>query len=372
MTAHKRRDRNTWDYFLELDRGPDGKRRRAHGTGYPTKRAALAAENEHRARLNQGLLPEAETATVGEYLAFWLRQVEPPTIERSTHIRYEQLLRLHAAPISQKRLLALRPLDVQALYKRVEAAGLSARTAEQLHAVLHKAFGQAVRWQYLARNPADAVEKPRPQRPDLRVPKIHEIRLLLAKGDETPFGRIYRLSALTGLREGELIALHWSEVDFEHSLLIVKRNARRFKGEGVVMKDTKSHRWRGVALSTTAITLLQEQREAQLVEMMAEAADYAHDDLVFADALGRPFDPTRVGRVWRDKVARPMGLEGVRLHNVRHAHASALMAMGVNPKVISERLGHYSTAFTQDVYGHVAPTLQADAAEAFDELLRGV
>lgn len=102
-----------------------------------------------------------------------------------------------------------------------------------------------------------------------------------------------------------------------------------------------------------------------MLEQLAEDRDYQHNGRVFADALGRLIDPNQVGKVWRRDVARPLGLEGIRVHDLRHAHASALLAMGVNTKIVTERLGHHSTAFAQDVYGHVMPTMQSDAAEAF-------
>lgn len=373
MAVKKRKDRGYWEFVFDLEKGPDDKRRQVKKGGYATKRLAEEAEAEERGRQNLGLAIASEKLTVREYLAGWMEHKKPPRLEESTWLRYEQLLRLHLLPmLGSTELRKLRPRAIQACYAAMEKKGLSARTALQAHAILHGALDQAVRWEYIGHNVADAVERPKAEDPVLHMPTPAEVRALLEKGDETRFGLIYRFSLSCGLRQGEVVALSWQQVDMELAQVTISRGARRFKGRGMVIKGTKGNRARSLALSKRAMEMLQLQKRRQAEEKMRERLDYANLGLVFADPLGRTLNADTVRRVWQREVAGPLGLADVRLHDLRHRHLSTLMAMAESPKMISERAGHSSTSFTQDVYGHLRVEEQREAVERFEEAIFGV
>lgn len=372
MSVRKRRERGFWEYNIALPRGLDGKQRRARRGGYKTRALAEAAEAAERMRLAQdGEIPfDEERLTVAGYMRRWLDAMKPPRLAPSGYQRYEELTRLHINPaIGQIELRKLRPLDVQGCLTAVTAKGLSPTTAVRVYTCLHAAINQAVRWQLVARNVADNVDKPHKARVELYVPTLEETKRLLMRADATRFSLIYWLAALTGCREGELLALRWRDVDLAGQLATIRGSARRLTGQGVVLQDTKNHRARAVRLPLEAVLLLKAQRERQ-ADAIAGDEDYAGHGLVFADALGQPLDGTWVGRVWREKVAKAEALPSVRVHDLRHFHVSYLLSKGISPKVIAERVGHQSAGFTMDVYGHATAAAQAEAAEVMGEGLR--
>jgi integrase len=366
VTVRRRRDRGFWEYSFYVD----GNRYRVGG--WLTKREAEDAEAEARAKHVGGVAVLGRDVATGDYLAKWLETRRPPELVASTWQRYEELCRLYLRPaLGKVPLRRLRPLDVQAALASIRGQGRAPRTVQQAYAVLHAALEAAVRWQLVARNVAAVIDKPKISRPQLTVPTIEETKALLQRAESTRFGLIYWLAALTGCREGELLALRWRNVDFAGGVMRVEGTARRYTGQGVQLQpDTKGHRARAVAIGGAAVGLLHLQRERQAADKKKWTDDYDDHGLVFANELGGPLDGTWVGRVWRRKVAEPAGMGAVRVHDLRHAHVSYLLGKGFSPKLVADRVGHVSAGFTMDTYGHIGPTLQAEAAEAVGEALR--
>src|SRR6266496_886883 len=226
----------------------------------------------------------------------------------------------------------------------------------------------AERWQLLSRNPADAVDAPRPQRYEIAAQGPDDLKRLLDSADQTRYGPLVSVALLTGLRMGELFGLRWLDVDLDNGVLRVQQTCQWLSGEGFIFRQPKSHRsTRPVALSPDTVEILRGRRVSYLEERLAAGTAYEDNGLVFADALGRPLHPHTVWDGWR-RIVKATGLPRLRFHDLRHAHASLLMAQGVHPKIVSERLGHSSVSITLDISSHVAPNLQADAAAGLDTL----
>lgn len=227
-----------------------------------------------------------------------------------------------------------------------------------------------MKWQLLGRNPADAVESPRPLRHEIAAVPPDDLRRLLDAGDQTNFGPLVTVALLTGLRAGELLGLRWQDVDFDNGVLRVQQTCQWLSGEGFIFRQPKSHRsTRPVALTPGTVEILRRVRVKQLEERLAAGTAYEDQGLVFTDALGRPIHPSTLRQTWLG-IVKAAGMERLRFHDLRHAHASLLMAQGVHPKIVSERLGHSSVSITLDIYSHVAPGLQAEAAAGLDALLQ--
>jgi integrase len=197
-----------------------------------------------------------------------------------------------------------------------------------------------------------------------------DVRRLFAAADETELGPFVRLAVLTGLRRGELLGLPWHDVDLEGGMLHVTQTAQRLRQQGIVFGPPKTDRSRrAVALSAEAVAVLRMQRRRQAEKRLLVGSAYRDDlGLVFATAIGTPLEPGNVLRTWY-RVRTAAGLPTLRIHDLRHAHATLMLAGGVHPKVVSERLGHGSVTVTLDTYSHVLPGLQAAAAERLDAIL---
>lgn len=309
--------------------------------------------------------------TVGGYLVGWLAHVRG-RVRRVTFEGYECLLRCHALPaLEAVELAELTPLRLQQLYGDLLAGGdsrpsLSGGTVLNLHLVLNQAFAQAVRWQLLAANPAAGVQPPRPKRSQrLAVdPELAE-RLL-----EATAGTVYELpcalALATGMRRGEILGLRWSDVGPDYAILQVMRTLQPSQ-QGLVYEPPKTARSRrSVLLPEFVRPYLKRQREAQAVRRDSTGG-WREEGLVIDRGDGRALNPDTLSSGWARHL-RNKRLPHVRFHDLRHAHATLLLLQGVHPKIVSERLGHASVGITLDTYSHVLPSLQSQAADAFDTL----
>jgi len=166
-----------------------------------------------------------------------------------------------------------------------------------------------------------------------------------------------------------LLGLKWTDVDFILSQIYVNRSLHHLKDGSYVFTEPKSAKSRRtIALPPSAILLLKEHKEKQMLERAMLGVPLKVDDLVFSTPEGKPLRPNTVTRAWTTLAARA-GLKVIRLHDARHSHASLMLKQGIHPKIVQERLGHASIQMTLDTYSHVAPGLQEAAAKRFDEVL---
>ncbi len=381
MRGHlRRRGPGTWAVVVELGRDPEGKRRQKWHTVHGTKADAERELTRILHELDTGLYAEPERLTVAAYLERWLTDYARANTSPRTYQRYRELIDSYITPrIGHLALTKLRPLHVQGLeadllangrQRRREGgpSGLSPRTVLHVHRVLATALRQAVRWQMIPRNPADAVRPPCPTRPEIHTLTEEETALLLqaAKGS-----RLYApvlLALTTGLRRGELLALRWEDVDLESGTLRVVQNLTVTQ-EGLVFKTPKTAKSRrSVALPALAVEALREHRKQQSEERLRLGPVWQDHALVFPGLDGRPWHPDLFTSGFHDLTLRA-GLR-VRLHDLRHTHATQLLKAGIHPKVVSERLGHSTIGITLDIYSHVLPGMQEEAATRTDLALR--
>ena len=262
-----------------------------------------------------------------------------------------------------------RAIAGRAIYTKMADQGLAPRTVLRYHQVLHAALHQAIRWQLLIRNPADAVEVRSAERRQIPNLSPAEVRRLLTATDEAGIGPFVRLAVLTGLRRGELLGLTWANVDLERASLSVSQSAQRIDGQGIVFRQPKTRlSRRAVALSPEAVSLLRGHRRVQAEARLLAGPACEDRDLVFATGLGSSIEPSNLARSWR-RVRATAGMPTLTIHDLRHVHATLMLRGGVHPKVVSERLGHASVNITLDTYSHVLPGLQEAAAAKLDAIL---
>lgn len=354
----QRRGQRSWRISVELDRDPlTGRRRRIWVTVRGSKRDAEAKLAQLLLERETGIAVDPARVTVGEWLKEWLEQrrhvLRPTTFER-----YRAAVDGYLMPsLGRYRLQELRPVQIQAAYRRWLEGGLKATTVHSIHRVLAKALRDAVRLQLITRAATDATEPPAPKP---RHPAVTAETLAAAvrslDGAPQPWRALFLLILHTGLRRGEAAGLRWEDIDFERGVAkVVRTRTTTYRGEVVEGPPKTRSGERVVPLAPPVIRALREWRREQNARRLAAGPAWAGDDWVWATERG-PIRPDSI-TLWWVQHAKRHGL-GLRLHDLRHGVATLMAQSGVPPRVIAEVLGHARPSFTLDVYAQ-APDLRA-------------
>ena len=277
------------------------------------------------------------------------------------------MIRLYIAPeLGHRSLSRLAPQDLESLYGKLLAKGLSPRSVRLVHAVIHRALRQAERWSLVSRNVARLVDAPRPAAAEIRPFSPEEIRQLLTAAEGDRLGALYVLAVTSGLRQGELFGLRWADVDLDSELVRVRQQLHHTR-DGWTFTEPKTRAGRRtVAIPRIAVAAMRQHRVRQNAERLRCGPAWEDLDLVFTNETGRPCERRNLVRQSFQPLLERAGLRRVRFHDLRHSAATLLLAEGVHPKVVQERLGHASISITMDTYSHVLPTMQAEAAAKLD------
>ena len=377
--------------FLIKYTDPEGRVRLKRG--FPTRKAAADALKEILVDVKRGQYVEPAKITLEAWMADWLDGLR---LGPSTMISYRKYTRLHITPyLGAVTLDKLNGPMITAAYRKLEAtgradhkkgAGLSPRTVRYTHTILKAALKSAVQNGKILRNPADLASPPSAK--EARAPEMHfwtaaqlSTFLVWALEHRPDIAPVWRLLAYTGMRRGELLALRWREVDLDAGRLQVRRSRSgyRDKGQGMVIHEgsTKTGRGRVVDLDPETVEVLRSYRLARGALALQLVRPDAY---VVGNENGEPIHPDRFTRRFTDSVAScqkglgedgPELLPAIRLHDLRHTHASLLLGAGIPVKVVSERLGHASATITLNTYQHVLPGMQQEAAARFAALVGG-
>jgi integrase len=349
--------------------GPDGKRRYVSGK---TKEEARKALRQARGDAERGLVFDADNLKLGEYLDRWLSDSVSDTVKATTFERYEQITRLHLKPaLGRVKLKALTPAHVRGLYREKLEAGLSARTVRYIHTTLHKALKQAVMDGLIPRNATESVKPPQPCREEMCPLTPEQAKLLLKVAHETGdrLEALYVLAIHTGLRQGELLGLKWDDVDLEDGSLQVRRTLTITKNGPLFTSPKTTGSRRSVKLTSHAIEAVRHHLERQLGEIDRVGSLWSENGLMFASEMGESLNRHNLTRRSFKPLLKRAGLPQIRFHDLRHTCATLLLTRNVNPKIVSEMLGHSSIAITLDTYSHVLPNMRDQAAAAMEEAL---
>jgi integrase len=358
----------TW---VELPRDPATGKRRQKVITAPTKREVEALAVQMEAAVNNGGYTERgdEKITVAEYLHRWLDSVST-SLRPASHKVYSDLMNKHVIPyIGKVVLVRLSPMDVQRLYTERLKAGMAASRVETLHNVLHKALKQAIKWRLLTHNVTEAVDVPRATLREYTTWDVKQIARFLEVSSKDQWAALWHMAVLTGMRRGEILGLKWADLDLDRGLLAVKRTYSRGAGTAFDFGQPKtSHGRRTVVLPAALVDSLRAHRRAQLQLRLKQGSAYVDKDVVFADAEGNPVHPNTLRKHFV-KLLADAGVPPLRFHDLRHTNATLSLAAGVNPKVVSERLGHSNIGITLDTYSHVSEAMQRQAVADIDAFL---
>jgi integrase len=335
-----------------------------------TRREVDEKLTKAKADRDGGLVFDANNLRLGEYLGRWLADSVRDTVRPTTFERYEQIVRLHIRPVLGKvKLKNLTSAHVRGLYREKLDAGLSPRTVQYVHVTLHKSLKQAIADGLIPRNATEAVKPPQVRREEMRPLTAEQVQVLFEAANSHRLEALYVLAVTTGLRQGELLGLKWDDIDLEVGTLQVRRTLTTAKGGPVLSAPKTKGSRRTVRLSLTALEALRSHLERQLGEIDQADDLWRENGLIFASESGEPLSRQHVTAHRFKPLLKRAGLPEIRFHDLRHTCATLLLSKNVNPKVVSEMLGHASIAITLDTYSHVLPTMQESAAKAMEDAL---
>lgn len=328
--------------YLGAYYGPDGKRR------YVSAKTKSECERKLRAAMadaDKGLVFDAGSITVGQYLDRWLRGIEG-TIRQRTWERYEQFVRVHLKPgLGHIKLAQLNRGHLKDLYAHLDR---SPTTIRHIHAAMHKALGEAVADNLIARNVATNIKLPQPRKKEINplTPEQAKTFLEAARGDR--YEALYVLALHYGLRRGELLGLKWSDLDEPSNVLQIRRTMSESR-VGRIEEETKNGKGRRIELSQRALEALRSHRNR------VEESEY-----MFPSTTGTATNSSNLLYRSFKPLLKRAELPPIRFHDLRHTCATIRFMRGQHPKKVQEILGHASIAITLDIYSHVIPGMDDD------------
>lgn len=388
-------ERRGKSWRIRVDAGPDavtGRRRQITRTVNGTKREAQDVLARLLVELGQGRQQGSGAVTLGDVCRDWFKQAAP-SLQPNTRIEFGGIIERYLRPrsdvaadhdvlragIASMALAKLRAWDLDRFYAQLLAGGgrggraLSPATVRKVHTVLRLALGQAVRWRWLAENPALHAKPPGVPRPSPKPPPAEDARRLIevAEDLDPDWATFLRVSAALGARRGEVCALRWSAINMDAGTVAVYR-AVIVTEQGPVERDhpkTASSR-RRVAVDPGTLAALIVHRDRQLERVAACGGQLARDAYVFSAEIdgSRPWHPTIVTHRFK-RLTRRAGLEGLRLHDFRHFVATKLIAGGVDVRTVAGRLGHANPNVTLSTYAAWVPARDQEAADLIGSAL---
>jgi integrase len=356
-----------------IDAPGDGRRRQIKRNGFSTKGAAREALDALRRNLYAGKVPVPDATSTEAFAIAWLAALPAEGLEPSTVLHYSDCLKRMLPYVGAIAIQELDATDLDAAYGALRDRGLSARSIRASHIAMNKMMKEAQRLGRVADNATTTARPPRARATRAKsfdTWTLEELRRFFDVISDDEDLVIWWVLAFTGMRRGELLALRWEDLDLDAGVLGVRRAVGRGPG-GAFTKTPKSDSGqRSVELDSATVRILRDHERAQKEQRLLIGPGWRnHDGLVFTAADGSPLRPGRLTELWRMLVregAKKADVAVIRLHDLRHSHATQLLGAGVRPDVVTKRLGHSSVAFTLQTYGHV---YEGDQRAALERML---
>ena len=370
------KEKKSWKIRIELPRDINGKRKQKSYTTYGTKKDAEKFLTEKLRELDTGILIDTKKMKYSSYLDYWIKETFN-NLEITTKEGYIQKIEKHIKPnLGNLYLEDIKPLHLQNLYNKLLSSGrlngkggLSNRTVISIHRIIHSSLEQAVKWQLLIRNVAYSVEPPKAKKYKANYLTDEQTEKLLYVAQSTDIYIPIAIAIYTGARRGEILGLNWNNVNLEKGYIKIIDNLCS-TNNGLIIKQPKtSSGIRTIAISKTLIKILKIHRKKQLENKMLYGKEYKDNNMVCCYKDGHLFNPKRFSSKFNELLIK-YDLPIIRFHDLRHSHASLLVKLGVQPKEISQRLGHSNIGITMDLYSHLYDDMDRKVAEKFDRLIQ--
>jgi integrase len=376
----------TWQIILSLGRGPDGRYKQRWLRVHGTRQEAESKLTELLGQLDKGELVEPSKLTVGGYLDEWLNTTESSRAP-GTHRLYTMIINHHLKPaLGHVLLQKLNVLHIERYYTDTVNKG-SKTSAVVRHAVLVKALNDAMKKHLIQKNVASlAANKPKTVQHTSdsltnvwTAPEANSFLVTVKEDGTAQWIALFALLLDSGARKNELLGLQWRDLD--GNKLRIERQLLKCNADGTpVFAPPKRGGIRSLDLSDETVALLREHKKQQSEVKMANRLRYRDHGLMFAQSwenltskrteLGAALVPGSVNKKLA-QVCKPAHVRVINVHGLRHTCATLLLSAGVPPHVVQRRLGHKKVEMTLNLYSHVLPSMQADAASRLASLLHG-
>ena len=327
--------------------------------------------------IDEGTYSDASKYTVSEWLETWLDTYVKPAVKDFTLDSYSNICRNHIIPsLGKLKLKELKTTQIQKFYNLLLDRGtLSVKTIKNIHGVLHKALTQAYLVGEIKQNPADRCQLPKTYRPKIEPLENEDITRFLEAIKGHKYEIVYFLTLFAGLRQGEVLGLTWDCVDFENNIILIDKQLKRsshHKGAHYHLDRTKNGRERYIGVAPAVIDMLRRQMIWQ--QECAKKAGSAWNNewnLVFTNELGNHLCHSTVYNNYK-RIVKDLGIENKRFHDLRHTYAVASLESGDDIKTVQDNLGHATSSFTLDVYGHVSKQMKQRSAANMQNFINKV
>ena len=359
----------SYELTVEAERDPEtGKRQRYYKRVNGTEKEAKAELRRMITEVEQNIAIRKLPKKVGEWMDEWL-ELYVPNIAETTRIGYKNKIKCYIKPYLGDILLqSLKAHHIQKMINDMIAKGLSPKNVRDTYNNINAAMKKALLFRMISYNPCEGVTLPKLKRYRAKIYNIKNIHKLLAIAEGTDMYLPVFLCVTFGLRRGELLALRWSDIDFKTKTLSVRNNMVRGEN-GFIIKAPKSESGiRDISFGEDTLEILREAKKQYFDDMCSYGAGFQNLNFVIRQADGSPLKPDSMTQKW-ERFVQDNRLPHIRLHDLRHSNATALISAGVNPRVVQQRLGHADVNITLNTYTHVLPEMDIEAAQILDSLV---
>ncbi|PFK49394.1 site-specific integrase [Bacillus thuringiensis] len=370
MKGSVKKDKRTGKYFYIVDIGIDpltGKRKQKKKRGFITKKEAENALTKLLSEVHTGTYVEPSKLLYGEYLENWFNTKKHSVGIQTANVLKGYLNSRIIPSLGNIKLAKLTSLHMQNYVNSLRNEGLKRGTIEKIIKIIRNSLEHAIDLELISKNVAVKTKLPKADKEELTVWNEQEVQLFLKVTQDSRYSIVFHMALVTGMRQGELLGVRWKDVDLEKGHLIISQTLSHDGKTFLLGGKTKSS-LRKILLPASTVAKLKKHRAVVLKEKLSQGEEYQDNDLVMCTPSGMPINPANIRRSL-NALIKKAAVPKIRFHDLRHTHATLLLAKGVNVKVISERLGHSNIKITLDTYSHVLPTMQEHAVNKIEEIL---
>jgi integrase len=371
MKGYIRKRGNKWSFTVDIGKdSKTGKRKQKSQSGFKTKKEAQAALAELVNDVEKGNYQEPEKRRFKDFVIEYLEKtfinrVKPSSYETTYNIVTAQIIPFFGD-------MDINEIDqflVHEFYSEKIKEGYSSHYIQNMHELIKKFLKVAKKWEILHKDIASMLEPPKLVKKEMKVWTIDQVNTFLKFTKHSRYHPIFYLAAYTGMRKGEILGLMWDDIDFEEKTIRINKTLYRIKTGTILQEPKTKASIRKIYMDDDIIRVLKKQKVKQNLERLKYGGVYKEHNMVFAQETGEMVNPNATHPMF-SRFTQQAGLPKIRFHDLRHTHATILLQMGVNPKIVADRLGHASVKTTLDVYSHVTATMQKDLSEQFSSTMK--